>query len=70
MEIDLLEPKQLELGYRAFLKADRLEVWHGERFVCSIPVTASPWMIRATVWQDSFLIHLKVTHLKELVERG
>jgi len=70
VEIDLLEPKQLELGYRAFLKADRLEVWRGERFVCSIPVAASSEVIRGTVWQDSFLIHLKVTHLKELVERG
>jgi len=40
VEIDLLEPRQLELGYRAFLKADRWEVWHGDRFVCSIPVTA------------------------------
>ena len=58
MEIDLLEPRQLELGYRAFLKADRWEVWHGDRFVCSIPVTASTWLIRAIVWQDSFWTHL------------
>ena len=58
VEIDLLEPRQLELGYRAFLKAERLEVWHGDRFVCSIPVTASTRVIRAIVRQDSFWTHL------------
>ena len=60
----ILEARQVELGYRLFMKGGWVEVWHKDRLVCKLSVRASTRVIRATAWQDSFL-----SHLKELIER-
>lgn len=57
----ILQARQVELGYRVFMKGGWFEVWHKDRFVCKLSVRASTRVIRATAWQDSFL--------KALIER-
>jgi len=55
---NLLEERQRELGYKLLFIDGCLEIRHGDRPVCSLPVTASARVIRGTSWQDSFFNHL------------